>query len=128
MQFGPFALRKPNDSAPTRPEEGRGTSSVHRRFRSYALHDSEREVVTSIVANAMDPDFDSTHASELSFIYHAPGGQSYARCSGASTVILIGGVLGTVTLCGLIAILDDIRVTLHDIRDIANPRIHRDAS
>ena len=48
--------------------------------------------------------------------------------SGASTVILIGGVLGTVTLCGLIAILDDIRVTLHEIRDIASPRIHRDAS
>ena len=42
--------------------------------------------------------------------------------SGASTVILIGGVLGTVMLCGLIAILDDIRVTLHEIRDIANPR------
>ena len=47
--------------------------------------------------------------------------------SGASTVILIGGVLGTVMLCGFIAILVDIRVTLHDIRDIANPRFHRDA-
>ena len=48
--------------------------------------------------------------------------------SGPSTMLLIGGVLGTVALCGLIAILDDIRVTLHEIRDFVNPRIHQDAS
>ena len=43
-------------------------------------------------------------------------------------MLLIGGVLGTVALCGLIAILDDIRVTLHEIRDIANQRRHHDAA
>ena len=48
--------------------------------------------------------------------------------SGPSTMLLMGGVLGTVALCGLIAILDDIRVTLHEIRDFVNPRIHQDAS
>lgn len=41
-----------------------------------------------------------------------------------SVILLIGGVLGTMALCGLIAILDDMRVTLHEIRDIANQRAH----
>ena len=45
-----------------------------------------------------------------------------------SVMLLIGGVLGTVALCGLIAILDDIRVTLHEIKDVANRRVHYDAS
>ena len=44
--------------------------------------------------------------------------------TGTSVMLLIGGVLGTVALCGLIAILDDIRVTLHEIRDFANQRMH----
>ena len=43
-------------------------------------------------------------------------------------MVLIGGVLGTVALCGLIAILDDIRVTLYEIRDGTNQRGHYDAS
>ena len=45
-----------------------------------------------------------------------------------SVMLLIGGVLGTVALCGLIAILDDMRVTLHEIRDIANQRRYHDAA
>ena len=48
--------------------------------------------------------------------------------TGTSMMLLVGGVLGTVAVCGLIAILDDIRVTLHEIRDIANQRGHYDAS
>lgn len=44
-----------------------------------------------------------------------------------SVMLLIGGMLGTVALCGLIAILDDIRVTLHEIRDISNERRYHDA-
>ena len=47
--------------------------------------------------------------------------------AGTSAMLLIGGVLGTVALCGLIAILDDIRVTLHEIRDFAYQRMHYDA-
>ena len=45
-----------------------------------------------------------------------------------SVMLLIGGILGTVALCGLIAILDDMRVTLHEIRDIANQRRHHEAA
>ena len=47
--------------------------------------------------------------------------------TGTSVMVLMGGVLGTVALCGLIAILNDIRVTLHEIRDFANRRMHYDA-
>ena len=46
--------------------------------------------------------------------------------AGTSVIVLVGGVLGTVALCGLIAILDDIRITLHEIRDFANQRMHND--
>ena len=53
---------------------------------------------------------------------------TFREDTGTSVMVLIGGLLGTVALCGLIAILDDIRVTLHKIRDIANQRLHDDAS
>lgn len=53
---------------------------------------------------------------------------TFREDTGAGVVVLIGGLLGTVALCGLIAILDDIRVTLHKIRDIASQRLHDDAS
>lgn len=53
---------------------------------------------------------------------------TFREDTGTSVVVLIGGLLGTVALCGLIAILDDIRVTLHKIRDIASQRLHDDAS
>ena len=46
--------------------------------------------------------------------------------TGTSVMLLIGGLLGTVAIYGLIAILDDIRVTLHEIRDVANQRMHYD--
>ena len=48
--------------------------------------------------------------------------------TGTSVVVLIGGLLGTVAVCALIAIVDEIRVTLHEIRDIANQRMHYGAS
>ena len=53
---------------------------------------------------------------------------TFREDTGTSVMLLIGGVLGTVALCGLIAILDDIRVTLHEIRDVGNRRMHYDAS
>ena len=53
---------------------------------------------------------------------------TFKEDAGTSLMLLIGGVLGTVALCGLIAILDDIRVTLHEIRDVTNRRGHHDAS
>lgn len=48
--------------------------------------------------------------------------------TGTSLMLLIAGVLGTLVVCGLIAILDDIRVTLHEIRDVTNRRGHYDAA
>ena len=53
---------------------------------------------------------------------------TFREDAGTRMMLLVGGVLGTVALCGLIAILDDIRVTLHEIRDVANRRMHYDAS
>ena len=47
---------------------------------------------------------------------------------GTSLMALIAGLLGTVAVCGLIAIMDDIRVTLHEIRDAANQLMHDDAT
>ena len=47
---------------------------------------------------------------------------------GTSQMALIAGLLGTVAVCGLIAIMDDIRVTLHEIRDAANQLMHDDAT
>ena len=46
---------------------------------------------------------------------------------GTGVMVLVAGLLGTVALCGLIAILDDIRVTLHEIRDVTSRRMHHDA-
>ena len=47
---------------------------------------------------------------------------------GTSLMALIAGLLGTVAVCGLIAIMDDIRVTLHEIRDAANQLMQDDAT
>ena len=47
--------------------------------------------------------------------------------AGTGVMVLVAGLLGTVALCGLIAILDDIRVTLHEIRDVTSRRMHYDA-
>ena len=53
---------------------------------------------------------------------------TFSEDVGTSLMALIAGLLGTVAVCGLIAIMDDIRVTLHEIRDAANQLMHDDAT
>lgn len=47
---------------------------------------------------------------------------------GIGLLVVIVGFFLTLLLCGLIAMADDIRVTLHEIKDATNTRRHENPS